>query len=75
MGLMFLKYLEIWLISFCDLAGIEGGNFLMLARVALSDALLLRLGARIILGVSLAKNFSLRDLSFLSAIREFYLDW
>ena len=32
-GLVFLKYLEIWLISFCDLAGIRGGIFLMLAGI------------------------------------------
>ena len=58
MGLMFLKYLEIWLISFCDLAGIEGSSFLMLAGVDMSDALLLWVGVGIILGVSLATIFS-----------------
>jgi len=60
--------------SFCDLARIEGSIFLMLAEVVLSDALLLQLGAGIILGVSLAKIFSLRDLVFLSILRESYLD-
>ena len=40
-GLIFLKYLEIWLTSFCDLAGIGGGIFSMLAEIGLSAVLLL----------------------------------
>jgi len=63
-GLMFLKNLEIWIISFCNLAGIEGGIFLMLAGVILSNALLLWLGVGMILEISLAEIFSLRDLVF-----------
>ena len=74
MGLMFLKYLEIWLISFCNLAGIRGCIFSMLDKVVLSDVLLLQLEVGMILKVSLAEIFSLRDLVFLSAIRESYLD-
>ena len=74
MGLMFLKYLEIWLISFYDLAGIGSSIFSMLAGVVLSDALLLQLRVGMVLGVSLAKIFSLRDLVFLSTIRESYLN-
>jgi len=46
----------------------------MLARVDMFNALLLWVGVGIILGVSLAIIFSLRDLLFLSVIREFYLD-
>ena len=64
MGLMFLKNLEIWMTSFCNLTGVRGGIFLMLARVVLSNALLLQLGVGMILGVSLAEIFSLRDLVF-----------
>ena len=60
--------------SFCDLAGIEDSIFLILAEVVLSNVLLLQLGAWIILGVSLAKIFFLRDLVFLSVLRESYLD-
>jgi len=73
-GLVFLKYLEIQLTSFYDLAGMEGGIFLMLAGIDMSNALLLRVGVGIILGVSLAAVFSLRDLLFLSVIRESHLD-
>jgi len=58
--------------------GFQGAidNFmnLMLARVVLSDALLLWLGVGMILGVSLAKIFFLRDLVFFSALRESHLD-
>jgi len=50
-GLVFLKYLEIQLTSFCDLAGMESSIFLMLAGIDMSDALLLWVGVRIILGV------------------------
>ena len=35
-GLMFLKYLEIWLTSFWDLAGIGGGIFSILTGTGLS---------------------------------------
>ena len=41
MGLIFLKYLEIWLTFFCNLAEIGGGIFSMLARIGLSAVLLL----------------------------------
>ena len=74
-GLIFLKYLEIWLTFFCDLAGIGGGIFSMLAGIGLPAVLLLWLDSRIILGVSLSKIFFLREIVFLSAIRESYLDW
>ena len=73
-GLVFLKYLEIQLTSFYDLARMEGGIFLILARVDMSNTLLLQIGVGIILGVSLAVIFSLRDLLFLSVIKEFHLD-
>jgi len=46
----------------------------MLAGVDMSNALLLQIGVGIILGVSLAAIFSLRDLLFLSVIRKFHLD-
>ena len=39
--LLFLKYLEIQLTSFCNLAGIGGGILLMVAGVDLSTGLLL----------------------------------
>lgn len=39
--LLVLKYLEIQLTSFCNLAGIGGGILLMVARVNLSAGLLL----------------------------------
>ena len=74
-GLLFLKYLEIWLISFYNLAGIGGGILLMLAGVGLFTDLLLRFVSGIILGVSLSKIFCLRDLLFLSAINKSYLNW
>jgi len=72
--LIFLKNSEIWRTSFCDLAGMEGGIFLILAGVVLFNALLLQLEVGMILEVILAEIFSLRDLVFLSALREFYLD-
>jgi len=62
------------MIFFCNLAGMRDSIFLMLARVVLSDALLLWLGVGMILGVSLAKIFFLRDLVFFSALRESHLD-
>jgi len=74
MGLMFLKKLEICMTSFCNLAEIGGSIFLMLAEVVLSNALLLQLRVGVILEVSLAKIFSLRDLVFLSTLKESYLD-
>jgi len=46
----------------------------MLAGVVLSDALLLWLEVGIILGVSLAEIFSLRNLVFLPILRESHLD-
>jgi len=60
--------------SFCDLAGIEGGIFLMLAGVVLSDTLLLWLGVGMILEMSCSEIFFLRDLVFLFALRESHLD-
>ena len=51
-----------------------GGIFLMLAGVDISDTLLLQIGVGIILGVSLTAIFSLRNLLFLSMIRESHLD-
>ena len=73
--LIFLKYLEIWLTSFCDLARIGGGIFSILARIGLSTVLLLWLDSRGTLEVNLAKIFCLRVLVFLSAIRESHLAW
>jgi len=73
-GLVFLKYLKIQLTSFYDLAEMKSGIFLMLAGIDMSDTLLLWVGVGIILGVSLAAIFSLRDLLFLSVIRESHLD-
>jgi len=52
----------------------KSGIFLMLAGIDMSDTLLLWVGVGIILGVSLAAIFSLRDLLFLSVIRESHLD-
>ena len=52
-----------------------GGIFSMLAGIGLSAVLLLWLDSGIILGVSLSKIFFLREIVFLSAIRESYLDW
>ena len=73
-SLMFLKYLEIWLTFFCDLAGIGGGVFLILTRVGLLiDLLLLLDGARII-EVNFAKIFCLSKFKFLSAISKSHLD-
>ena len=46
----------------------------MLAKVVLSNALLLWLEVGIILGLSLAEIFSLRDLVFLPVLRESHLD-
>ena len=46
----------------------------MLARVGLSTDLLLQFVGGMILGVSLFKIFCLRDLLFLLAINEFYLN-
>lgn len=74
MGLIFLKNLEIWMTSFYNLAGIRDGIFLMLAEVVLSDALLLQLEVGMIMGVSLAEIFSLKDLVFLSVLRKSYLN-
>jgi len=71
---MFLKNLKIWMTFFCNLAGMRDSILLMLARVVLSDALLLWLGVGMILGVSLAKIFFLRDLVFFSTLRESHLD-
>jgi len=62
------------LTSFYNLAGMGGGIFLMLAGVDISDTLLLQIGVGIILGVSLTAIFSLRNLLFLSMIRESHLD-
>jgi len=73
-GLLFLKYLEIRLTSFCNLAGIGGGILLILAGVGLSTNLLLQFVGGMILGVSLSEIFCLRDLLFLSAINESHLD-
>ena len=73
-GLLFLKYLKIRLTSFCNLAGIGGGILLMLAGVGLSTDLLLQFVGGMILGVSLSKIFCLRDLLFLLAINESYLN-
>ena len=74
MGLIFLKNLEIWMTSFYNLARIRDGIFLMLAEVVLSDALLLQLEVGMIMGVSLAEIFSLKDLVFLSVLRKSYLN-
>ena len=74
MDLIFLKYLEIWLTFFYDLAKIGGRIFSMLAGIGLSAVLLLWLAGRIILEVSLSEIFFLRKLVFLSTIREFHLD-
>ena len=73
-GLIFLKNLEIWMTSFYNLARIRDGIFLMLAEVVLSDALLLQLEVGMIMGVSLAEIFSLKDLVFLSVLRKSYLN-
>ena len=72
-GLMFLKNLEIWLISFCNLAVIGNGIFLMLARVGLSIDLLFPLDGGEIFKVNFAKIFYLREFEFLLAMSEFYL--
>jgi len=74
MGLVFLKYLEIWLTSFCNLAEIRGGIFSIHAGMGLAIVLLLWFDGGMILGVSLSAIFSLRDLLFLSAIKESHLD-
>ena len=74
-GLLFLKYLEIQLTSFCDLAGIRGSILLMLAVVGLFTGLLLQFVSRMILEVSLSEIFCLRELSFLLAVNIFYLVW
>ena len=46
----------------------------MLAGIDMSNTLLLQIEVGIILGVSLTTIFSLRDLLFLSVIKESYLD-
>jgi len=74
MGLIFLKYLEIWLTSFCNLAGIGSGIFSMLAGIGLFTVLLLLLDSGMILGVSLSEIFFLREIVFLSTMKESYLD-
>ena len=73
-GLMFLKYLEIWLTSFYNLVGIGGRIFSILARIGLSIDLLFLLNSGGIFGVNFTKIFCLRVFKFLSAISEFYLD-
>jgi len=73
-GLIFLKYLEIQLTFFCNLAGIGSGILSMLARIGLSIDLLLQFDGGIILEASLSEIFCLRDLSFLLAIKKSYLD-
>ena len=74
-SLMFLKYLEIWLTSFCDLVEIRGGIFLILAGVGLLIDLLFLLDRGKTFGMNFAKIFCLREFKFLSAMSKFYLDW
>ena len=63
---MFLKYLEIWLTSFWDLAGIGGGILSIFAGVSLLMILFL-LVAGWIFRVNFAAIFFLRELDYLLA--------
>jgi len=73
-SLIFLKYLEIWLISFCDLVEISGGIFSILTGISLlMDLFLLETNG--IFKVNFTKNFCLRMFKFLLAISESHLDW
>ena len=74
-SLIFLKYLEIWLTSFWDLAEIEGGIFSILARTGLPIDLLFLLDTSSTLRVNFDKIFCLRVLEFLSVMRKSHLDW
>jgi len=71
--LMFLKYLEIQLISFCNLAGIRGEIFLMFAGVGLSIDLLFPLDGGEIFGVNFTEIFCLKEFEFLSAMSKSHL--
>ena len=62
---LFLKYLEMTLTSFWDLAGIRGGILLVLAGVDFAFSLEGLWGAKWILGVNLAAIFLLRVLDLL----------
>ena len=64
--LLFLKYFEMTLISFWDLAGIGKGIFSMFARMCLMDFLLFLLGIRAILGVNFDVIFFLSEFDWLS---------
>ena len=74
-SLIFLKYLEIWLASFCNLAGIGGGIFSILTGISLLMDLLFLLETGGTFGVNFAKIFYLRVFEFLSVMSESYLDW
>ena len=73
-SLIFLKYLKIWLTSFCDLVEIRGGIFLILTGIGLLIDLLFLLDGAGTLGVNFTKNFCLSEFKFLSAISKSYLD-
>ena len=74
-SLIFLKYLEICLTSFCDLVGIDREIFLILTEIGLSMNLLFLLETGGIFGVNFAKIFCLKVFKFLLMINKFYLDW
>ena len=59
--LLFLKYFEIMLISFWDLARISREIFLRFARTCLMVSLLFLPGVGVILGVNLDAIFFLRE--------------
>ena len=70
-----LKYLEIWLTSFFNLARSRDSIFSMLVGTSFSVGLLLWLSWGMTLGESLAVILSLRDFLLLSAFNESYLNW
>ena len=73
-SLIFLKYLEIWLTSFCNLVGIGEGIFLILTGIGLPMDLLLLLDTGSTLRVNFNEIFCLRVLEFLLEMRESHLD-
>ena len=73
-SLIFLKYLEIWLTSFCDLVEIGGVIFSILTEIGLPMDLLLLLNTGSTLRVNFDEIFCLKVLEFLLEMKESYLD-
>jgi len=71
-GLVILKYFNISLTSLGNLARIGGGSLLMLTSLSVFLFSFLPVLTGFILGVNLNETFCLKELLFLSAIREYY---